>query len=205
MKALTSSLRDGVMPMHALAHQLNDVNGVIFQMGTRIKHFMAALSGCSVIAMIALSVANDQQQMMPTASAGPAMTTGATSTQMAPPKPAHRARSSLAHSGEKCGRSIRNTSGGAVKNLGRRVSRFAVVGAAAIGLGVTPAAAFSLVAPQAHADNCYNGVLPGNPYAANCSLPQHHGEIRGSAPDAEAIIACRDSPGCLSWYVNNPH
>jgi hypothetical protein len=29
-------------------------------------------------------------------------------------------------------------------------------------------------------------------------------KVRGSAPDANAIIACRHHPGCLSWYVNGP-
>jgi hypothetical protein len=51
---------------------------------------------------------------------------------------------------------------------------------------------------------CYNGIIPGNPYVRSCSLPDRGNKIRGSAPDANAIIACRDIPGCLSYYVNGP-
>ena len=51
---------------------------------------------------------------------------------------------------------------------------------------------------------CYNGVAVLNPYAQSCTLPGPVHKIRGSAPDANAIIACRHHPGCLSWYVNNP-
>jgi hypothetical protein len=90
-----------------------------------------------------------------------------------------------------------------MKIFGRRISRCVIANTAALGFTIVPAALFST--PQAHADRCYNGVLPGNPYVANCSLPQRQGGVRGSAPDAQAIIACRDQPGCLSWYVNGPH
>jgi hypothetical protein len=51
---------------------------------------------------------------------------------------------------------------------------------------------------------CYPGVIPGNPYAPSCTLPGNPNKIRGSAPDPAAIIACRNFPGCLSWYINNP-
>jgi hypothetical protein len=54
------------------------------------------------------------------------------------------------------------------------------------------------------ADGCHNGVTVLNPYANSCTLPGPVHKIRGSAPDANAIIACRHHPGCLSWYVNNP-
>ena len=52
--------------------------------------------------------------------------------------------------------------------------------------------------------DCYNGVMPWNPYAQSCTVPGPTNKIRGSAPDANAIIACRNHPGCLSYYVNNP-
>ena len=57
---------------------------------------------------------------------------------------------------------------------------------------------------SAQADGCYNGVTVLNPYGKSCTLPGPVSKIRGSAPDANAIIACRHHPGCLSWYVNNP-
>jgi hypothetical protein len=87
----------------------------------------------------------------------------------------------------------------------RCVLRFLVGGAAAMALVAGPAALFVGGAPQASADNCYNGVLPWGPYVPSCTVPGPQGvKIPGSAPDANAIIACRHHPGCLSWYVNGP-
>ncbi|GAS96358.1 uncharacterized protein RMCC_3324 [Mycolicibacterium canariasense] len=54
------------------------------------------------------------------------------------------------------------------------------------------------------AQPCVNGVVPLNPYVVNCNLGPRPPKIRGSAPDAGAIIACRHDPVCLSYYVNNP-
>lgn len=82
-------------------------------------------------------------------------------------------------------------------------------------LAGTAAAAFALIAgPTAVLDNtgptiqsrpCVNGVVPWNPYVVNCNLPPRTTpKVRGAAPDAGAIIACRNHPGCLSWYVNGP-
>lgn len=52
-------------------------------------------------------------------------------------------------------------------------------------------------------DPCVNGVIPWNPFVVNCNLPPRTTpRVRGAAPDAGAIIACRDRPVCLSWYVN---
>jgi hypothetical protein len=48
---------------------------------------------------------------------------------------------------------------------------------------------------------CVNGVVPLNPYMVNCNLPPR---VRGQAPDAGAIIACRGVPACLSYFVNYP-
>lgn len=59
-------------------------------------------------------------------------------------------------------------------------------------------------APESVAQPCYNGVTLLNPWARSCTIPGPTNKIRGSAPDANAIIACRGIPGCLSWYVNNP-
>lgn len=58
--------------------------------------------------------------------------------------------------------------------------------------------------PRPLAQPCVNGVVPLNPYVVNCNLGPRPHKIRGSAPDAGAIIACRHDPVCLSWYVNNP-
>lgn len=88
--------------------------------------------------------------------------------------------------------------------LGRRVVRLVMTGAAAFAFSIAPAL-FTVSAQQASADSCYNGVLPGGPYIPSCTLPGPQGtKVRGSAPDANAIIACRKLPGCLSWYVNGP-
>lgn len=62
-----------------------------------------------------------------------------------------------------------------------------------------------LAAPAAvTAAPCVNGVIPLNPYVQNCNLPPRQNRVRGAAPDAGAIIACRGNPWCLSNYVNGP-
>jgi hypothetical protein len=58
--------------------------------------------------------------------------------------------------------------------------------------------------PTVRADGCANGVTPWNPYVGNCALGPRPPKIRGSAPDASAIIACRHKPGCLATFINNP-
>jgi hypothetical protein len=69
-------------------------------------------------------------------------------------------------------------------------------------------AAPQLLAPAPSASTvaapCVNGVVPLNPYVQNCNLPPRQNRVRGAAPDAGAIIACRDNPWCLSDYVNGP-
>jgi hypothetical protein len=88
--------------------------------------------------------------------------------------------------------------------FGRRFLRLVVTGAAALALLIGPAL-FTASAPQVSAQPCYNGVIPGQPFLPSCTIPGPQGvKIRGSAPDANAIIACRNLPGCLSWYVNGP-
>ncbi len=57
---------------------------------------------------------------------------------------------------------------------------------------------------QSVAVPCYMGTTFPNPWGRSCSIPGPLHQIRGSAPDANAIIACKDIPGCLSWYVNSP-
>lgn len=54
------------------------------------------------------------------------------------------------------------------------------------------------------ANGCINGVAPWNPYVGNCALGPRPPKIRGSAPDASAIIACRHKPGCLATFINQP-
>jgi len=79
-------------------------------------------------------------------------------------------------------------------------------GAAAAALLITP----SLLASHDAGDSrsvavpCYMGTTFPNPWGRSCTIPGPVHKIRGSAPDANAIIACRGIPGCLSWYVNNP-
>jgi hypothetical protein len=83
------------------------------------------------------------------------------------------------------------------------------MGAAALGILIAPTAVVMSSQPaeqtiQNQARPCYNGIVPGNPYIRNCALPDRGHKIRGSAPDQNAIMACRGIPGCLSWYVNGP-
>lgn len=52
--------------------------------------------------------------------------------------------------------------------------------------------------------SCVPGVIPLNPYVVNCNLPARGNRVVGAAPDAGAIIACRNQPVCLSYYVNYP-
>jgi hypothetical protein len=91
-----------------------------------------------------------------------------------------------------------------MNNFRRRVMRLFVGGAAAMAILAGPAALFTVSAPAASAQPCYNGVVPWGPYVPSCTLPGPQGtKVLGSAPDANAIIACRNHPGCLSWYVNS--
>jgi hypothetical protein len=88
-----------------------------------------------------------------------------------------------------------------------RTARVVLAGAAALTLIAGPTAVLDngTASTGNLAYPCYNGIVPGNPYVQSCSLPRKTPQVRGAAPDAGAIIACRNFPGCLSWYVNNPH
>lgn len=89
----------------------------------------------------------------------------------------------------------------------QRVVRLAGAAAAACAMIVGPSAVLSQdVAPApAQAQPCVNGVIPYNPYVVNCNLPPRSiPKVRGAAPDAGAIIACRHKAWCLSDYVNGP-
>ncbi|WP_202915687.1 hypothetical protein [Mycolicibacterium sp. CBMA 234] len=84
------------------------------------------------------------------------------------------------------------------------VLRLVLVGALAIAFTILLTALRSPTITLQADDACVNGVAPWNPYIVNCNLPTRSiPKVRGAAPDAGAIIACRDKPGCLSWYVNN--
>ena len=65
-----------------------------------------------------------------------------------------------------------------------------------------PSALVDAAQPSSVAQGCYNGVIPWDPYLQSCSLPSKQPRVRGAAPDAGAIIACRHHPGCLAWYIN---
>jgi hypothetical protein len=91
-----------------------------------------------------------------------------------------------------------------MKKIQQRIVRLIVSAAAAAAFLITTPALFSETVPKAEAQPCVNGVIPWNPYVVNCNLPPRGPRVRGAAPDAGAIIACRDHPGCLSWYVNGP-
>jgi hypothetical protein len=92
-----------------------------------------------------------------------------------------------------------------MRTIRRRVMRLVLSGAVTFALLIAPAALFTGSAPQASAQPCYNGVIPWAPFVPSCTLPGPVGpRVRGQAPDATAIIACRNHPGCLSWYINGP-
>lgn len=78
-----------------------------------------------------------------------------------------------------------------------------VLGAlAAAAFFAAPTAILNLAQAGTVAQGCYNGAIPWNPYLKSCTLPSNGPQVRGAAPDATAIIACRHHPGCLAWYVN---
>lgn len=91
-----------------------------------------------------------------------------------------------------------------MKSIRRIVLHLTLGAAAAAGFLMAGPALIPDTAPRASAQPCVNGVIPWNPFVVNCNLPPRGPRIRGAAPDAGAIIACRDRPGCLSWYVNGP-
>ncbi|MDT5018400.1 MAG: hypothetical protein QOD39_4560 [Mycobacterium sp.] len=94
-----------------------------------------------------------------------------------------------------------------MRNLKRRTVGVFFSAAAGLALFAAPAVVMGAQGadnPQPVAQRCYNGVTLLNPWAQSCTIPGPTNKIRGSAPDANAIIACRGIPGCLSWYVNNP-
>jgi hypothetical protein len=93
-----------------------------------------------------------------------------------------------------------------MRALKNRIVPLVFTGAAATALLIAP----SLLTSDDSDDSrsvavpCYMGTTFPNPYGRSCTIPGPQHKIRGSAPDANAIIACKDIPGCLSWYVNNP-
>ncbi len=84
------------------------------------------------------------------------------------------------------------------------ISRLMVTGTATLALTVAPTVLGNHATAEPQARPCYNGVSPLNPYAQSCTIPGPQNKIRGSAPDPNALIACRGFSGCLSWYVNGP-
>lgn len=86
----------------------------------------------------------------------------------------------------------------------RHLPRWVLTAAATLAFTITPTALLVPNDVPIEADSCYNGVNVLNPSGNSCTLPGPVNKIRGSAPDANAIIACRHHPGCLAWYVNNP-
>lgn len=91
-----------------------------------------------------------------------------------------------------------------MSNLRHRLVYVFVGASAALGFLTGPTALSAQPAPQPEARPCYNGVVPGNPWATSCNFGPRQPKVRGGAPDQTAVIACRDIPGCLSWYVNGP-
>jgi hypothetical protein len=92
-----------------------------------------------------------------------------------------------------------------MSNLERRILRLGVSGAAALAFLIAPTVLSMQSADQAQARPCYPGIVPGNPYVESCNFPPRQRKPAGGTPDQAAVIACRDIPGCLSWYINHPH
>jgi hypothetical protein len=92
----------------------------------------------------------------------------------------------------------------AMSSLRSRTVRIVAAAAAAVGLLVAPAVTIDQSVSRSEARPCVNGVIPGNPWAESCNFGPRGPKVRGGAPDQTAVIACRDIPGCLSWYVNGP-
>jgi hypothetical protein len=92
-----------------------------------------------------------------------------------------------------------------MNSYGRRAARFFVIAAAAFGFLIAPTALTWQTTAEQQARPCYNGVTPGNPYIPSCNVGPRIPRVRGGPADQAAVIACRDIPGCLSWYINNPH
>lgn len=76
--------------------------------------------------------------------------------------------------------------------------------AAAVALAIAPTSTLTSTTASGPAGSCYSGATNLNPYGNSCTLPGPVSKVRGSAPDANAIIACRNHPGCLATYVNGP-
>jgi hypothetical protein len=89
--------------------------------------------------------------------------------------------------------------------LKRRTVRLTVTGAAALGFLIAPTALASEPVERSDAQPCYNGIIPGNPYIQPCGSPPRQRKPPVGTADQWAVIACRDIPGCLSWYINHPH
>ena len=89
--------------------------------------------------------------------------------------------------------------------LKRRPTRLIVTAAAALGFLIAPTVLAAESVTESDAAPCYNGIVPGNPYVPSCNVRPRIPRVRGGPPDQAAVIACRDIPGCLSWYINNPH
>ena len=88
-----------------------------------------------------------------------------------------------------------------------RTRRLMVAGLSTLALVLAPAVTDALAPPSAAVATgspCVNGVVPLNPYVVNCNLPPRGNQIVGATPDAGAIIACRNQPVCLSYYVSYP-
>lgn len=84
----------------------------------------------------------------------------------------------------------------------QRIVRIVLGTLAAAAFVVAPTALLNPAQPSSVAQGCYDGIMPWNPYLQSCSLPPTQPRVRGAAPGAGAIIACRHHPGCLAWYVN---
>ena len=93
---------------------------------------------------------------------------------------------------------------------GTRINRARALAVSIIGVAIAMLGlGFSAFGPPATQiaggqPSCVNGIVPLNPYVANCNLPARGNQVVGAAPDAGAIIGCRHNFACLALYVNYP-
>jgi hypothetical protein len=94
---------------------------------------------------------------------------------------------------------------------GQSIRRYLTVGGFAVATLAAPAVMLmsgpsvdSAPRPLADCQGIPVGLDGLGAYTTNCDLAVQPPAVIGAAPSAGAIVACRNIPGCLSQFVNNP-
>lgn len=94
---------------------------------------------------------------------------------------------------------------------GQSLRRYLIAGGFAVATLAAPAVMLmsgpSLDSGPVHLADCGGeqiGLEGLGAYTTNCDLTVTPPAAIGAAPSAGAIVACRNIPGCLSEFVNNP-